>query len=265
MSEVSVITKGDWEVRTQTIDGKPWFCNNDVCKYLEISNPGNKLKLLKTHEICDIHSVDTIGRTQKTKFISLSGLNKVITSCRKATQEGTAPNRFWCWVCEEVLPSIQTTGQYSLPQDDTQQIDFQLRGLQLREAESRRKDVELVMRLFPNDARMQQHASDFVQNRILSITNGEPANLSVTEVLVETGDYTQKAIRDNSIALGRRVAAQWREDFHNEPEKTYKFVNGNRTRICVYPASYAETIIRIFNEVLQGRPRLAKGQQVLKF
>ena len=60
------------------------------------------------------------------------------------------------------MKELMTTGTVTVAQPEAPIPAIQERQLQLQEAESRRQDVELIMRLFGDDARMTQHASDFV-------------------------------------------------------------------------------------------------------
>ena len=41
MSSLQLFSYSGQEVRTQLIDGEPWFVLNDLCKVLEIASPRN--------------------------------------------------------------------------------------------------------------------------------------------------------------------------------------------------------------------------------
>jgi prophage antirepressor-like protein len=71
-------------VRTVTIKGEPWFVAGDVCEILGIENVGNALSRIKKDDIRSADVTDSIGRQQKTKIVSESGLYRIIFQSRSA-------------------------------------------------------------------------------------------------------------------------------------------------------------------------------------
>jgi anti-repressor protein len=61
-------------IRTVMIKGEPWFVAADVCEILGIENVGNALSRIKKDDIRSADVTDSIGRQQKTKIVSESGL-----------------------------------------------------------------------------------------------------------------------------------------------------------------------------------------------
>ncbi|HEQ3639603.1 MULTISPECIES: ORF6C domain-containing protein [Streptococcus] len=95
------------EVRTVTINNEPYFSNSDVCRILEISNPSQALKRLKSDGVISNEVIDNLGRTQEMKFVSESNLYKLIFQSKKKEAES-----FTDWVTSEVLPQIREQGAY---------------------------------------------------------------------------------------------------------------------------------------------------------
>lgn len=92
-------------VRTMTIDEKPYFCGSDIAKALGYSNPQ---KAIRDH--CKgVNEMDTPtnGGIQKIKFITEGDIYRLIVKSKLPSAE-----RFESWVMDEVLPQIRQTGGY---------------------------------------------------------------------------------------------------------------------------------------------------------
>lgn len=101
---------GDTPVRTVRIDGDPWFVLSDLCSVLNLTTPAKVVARLEdgmssTHPISD-----SLGRIQHMTIVNESGMYRVVL--RSDKPEALA---FQAWITDEVLPSIRTTGSYSLP------------------------------------------------------------------------------------------------------------------------------------------------------
>lgn len=104
--------------RVQTIkriDGSIWFCNNDVCRILEIQNPRTVVSRLNRDGVCQTDAVDTLGRRQRMTFIDQGNLFMLIMRSDKLQAR-----RFYEWVCREVLVKLANTGNYSMVQNNNQ-------------------------------------------------------------------------------------------------------------------------------------------------
>lgn len=104
--------------RVQTIkriDGSVWFCNNDVCRILEIVNPRTVVSRLNRDGVCQTDAVDTLGRRQRMTFIDQGNLFMLIMRSDKPQAR-----RFYEWVCREVLVKLANTGNYSMVQNNNQ-------------------------------------------------------------------------------------------------------------------------------------------------
>ena len=104
--------------RVQTIkriDGSVWFCNNDVCRILEIRSPRTVVSRLNRDGVCQTDAVDTLGRRQRMTFIDQGNLFMLIMRSDKPQAR-----RFYEWVCREVLVKLANTGNYSMVQNNNQ-------------------------------------------------------------------------------------------------------------------------------------------------
>ena len=72
--------------------------------------------------------IDSMGRTQRAKFITEGNLYRLITHSKL-----TAAERFEKWVFDEVLPSIRQTGGYREPAGTMEQLIKQLALTKLAE------------------------------------------------------------------------------------------------------------------------------------
>lgn len=93
------------EIRTADVDGKIFFCGNDVAKGLGYTNPN---KAIKDHCRAITKRYSPIsGKMQEINFIPESDVYRLIVSSKLPTAE-----RFEKWVFEDVLPSIRKHGGY---------------------------------------------------------------------------------------------------------------------------------------------------------
>lgn len=105
------------QIRMVSVDTRPYFVAQDVCKALGIQAVDVALRKLDTDEK-GTYSIRTPGGFQSQSVISESGLYTLILRCRDAVTPGTIPYRFRKWVTSEVLPAIRQTGQYSQRQPE---------------------------------------------------------------------------------------------------------------------------------------------------
>lgn len=94
-------------VRTYIDDnGKPWFCLNDICTILEISNITNLKERLNPKGL-GLTEVLTNGGNQAMYFVDEGNLYRAIGRSRKIE---AVP--FMDWIYDEVIPMIRRTGMY---------------------------------------------------------------------------------------------------------------------------------------------------------
>ena len=234
---------------------EPLFCVKDICACLGITTHQMKQRLLHDDEKVQLLT-DTPGGKQKMTFCTEPGLYNLILSCRDARQKGSASHRFYRWVTHDVLPSIRKTGQYvsnSGPTDSAKLEEIKLKSLELRLGLARdllplwkqqREECD------PDDMRQKNYyrnkESDVLEKMhamITIATTGSPMikdtepPRTITEIMdVMGGQYRTYAgqVR-NRIYVGRRVAAEFRERYGEEPTTTIKLMDtGHRTPIKCY-------------------------------
>lgn len=133
-NEVRVWNYESSEVRTVQVNGEPWFVLSDVCKVLELSTPARVAERLEKDEVSQTHTIDRMGREQKTTIINESGLYAVVLRSDKPQAKP-----FRKWVTSEVLPSIRKHGSYSV---QSQFADLSPQLQVLIQMETRQKQIE---------------------------------------------------------------------------------------------------------------------------
>lgn len=109
MNEIVNLHFENTPCRTMVIDGARWWAGKDVCAILGYKNETDAMKyhcrgVAKFYPI-----VDRLGRMQEIRIISLPDVYRLISGSKLP-----AAVRFEAWIYEEVLPSIQKTGGYSV-------------------------------------------------------------------------------------------------------------------------------------------------------
>ena len=133
-NEIRVWNYESSEVRTVQVNGEPWFVLSDVCKVLELSTPARVAERLEKDDVSQTHTIDRMGREQKTTIINESGLYTVILRSDKPQAKP-----FRKWVTSEVLPSIRKHGSYSV---QSQFADLSPQLQVLIQMETRQKQIE---------------------------------------------------------------------------------------------------------------------------
>jgi len=105
--EIAIYNFNKNQVRTQTIDGEPWFCLADCRKALTIKG-SLKTGTLTAKGVTKSYSL-TAGGNQELAFINEPNLYRLIFRSNKPQAQAFAD-----WVYSEVLPSIRKTGKYAV-------------------------------------------------------------------------------------------------------------------------------------------------------
>lgn len=106
MTDLTVFSYSNIEIRTVVRDGEPWFVAADVCKILGLSNPTMALRALDEDEK-GLSQIETPGGTQNMAVVNESGMYALIVRSDKPNAKP-----FRKWVTSEVLPAIRKTGRY---------------------------------------------------------------------------------------------------------------------------------------------------------
>lgn len=119
------------KIRTEIIDGEPWFVGKDVASALGYGKGKSLNNAIARHVDLDDKGVTdlmTPGGKQKTTIINESGLYALIFGSKLDSAK-----RFKHWVTSEVLPTLRKTGSYSMPMTVEQQVQIVAQGqVQLR-------------------------------------------------------------------------------------------------------------------------------------
>ena len=97
------------QIRTQMIEGNPWFCLVDCCKALEIKQNRDTATRLSSKGVGKT-DILTNGGKQQITIINEPNLYRLIFRSNKPQAQAFAD-----WVYSEVLPSIRKTGAYVSP------------------------------------------------------------------------------------------------------------------------------------------------------
>ena len=117
----------------QRDDGEFLFCGPDLAEAMGLSKSAmrSKYKQLDDDEKTKVSMIWTPETTQKTTFVTESGLYKLVLWSRNSKIKGTACHKFTRWVTHEVLPSIRRTGMYELSElkRENKQLKLEKTGL----------------------------------------------------------------------------------------------------------------------------------------
>lgn len=93
-------------------NGEPWFLANDVCAVLGYVNPRQAIiKNCREGGVSKRYTPTESG-IQEMTYINEGNLYRLIIKSRKPEAEP-----FEAWVCDDVLPTIRKTGQYTQPRN----------------------------------------------------------------------------------------------------------------------------------------------------
>lgn len=139
-------------IRTEVIDGEPWFVAKDVARALDITWSGHTLDSIPQDWQGMVNFTTPCGNyqgggLQSLKVINEAGLYKLVFRSNKPEAD-----RFVNWIASDVLPSIRRTGSYTVgsqPEERTRLPLPRLRAYFKEWKESltpyiRRKELALV-------------------------------------------------------------------------------------------------------------------------
>ena len=101
------------------INGKEYFPATDCATMLGYANPYDAIEKHCRKDALAFHEViDSMGRTQKKKYITEGNLYRLISHSKLPAAE-----KFEKWIFDEVIPSIRATGGYGIQTiSDNEQI-----------------------------------------------------------------------------------------------------------------------------------------------
>jgi prophage antirepressor-like protein len=108
MKQVTVIEHPAFGmVRTEMINGEPWFVAKDVCDILSIMNSRDSISKILDIDERRVSPISTPSGVQEMNIVNESGLYALIIRSNKPIAR-----KFRKWVTSEVLPSIRKYGKY---------------------------------------------------------------------------------------------------------------------------------------------------------
>lgn len=117
-------------VRVVEKEGNPYFVGKDIARILGYSNTRDALSKHVDEEDKGVANCDSPGGIQEMVVINESGLYSLILGSKLKSAK-----KFKRWVTSEILPTLQKTGTYTIPETEKPDI----------EAEERRKRAEAML------------------------------------------------------------------------------------------------------------------------
>ena len=117
MNEITSYVFEGSNVRTVTINDKPYFVGKDVATILGYKRTADALKAHVDDEDKLTRQFTDSGQNREMKVINESGLYSLILSSKLPSAK-----KFKRWVTSEVLPAIRKTGAYQAKPKDNYQI-----------------------------------------------------------------------------------------------------------------------------------------------
>lgn len=107
------------QIRTILVNNCIWWIAKDICDALGIKNWSAAVERLREDQKGLVRT-GTLGGMQEMIRISESGRNKLLFRSRKPAAE-----RIQDWMSDEVLPSIERTGKYSISEEPKELNEFE--------------------------------------------------------------------------------------------------------------------------------------------
>lgn len=174
MNELKIFNFESNEVRTQIVNGEPWFVAKDVCDILGIVNVSDAVGRLNPSFKTTI-GLNESGSNYKTNalIINEAGLYKLIFKSRKEEAD-----LFSDWVALEVLPSIRNTGSYQVAMS---QEDIMIATLENQKEIKQRlntvsEDVEDLKNEIDLSRLQKATLSKLVKTNVMTAVGGKKSN-----------------------------------------------------------------------------------------
>jgi prophage antirepressor-like protein len=208
---LSVFKSGTFELSVYGSYEKPLFVANDIGKILGLSKISTSISNMPV----EYRSTQTLGRQN---MITESGLYYL-------TMRSNKPQaiQFQAWVCNEVLPSIRKTGEYSLTKNVHQKLCFKMEN----EYDLHTKTIDFIRHRYPTaliNASLGEN-QDTSNKRIKSFCQGYEAGMPDIILLNLHKKYTGLVIEFKS-PTGQGVLSE-------KQERVLKNLELNNYRVIV--------------------------------
>lgn len=192
MNGIQIFNSSEFgEIRT-VVDkvNNVWFCGNDVAKALGYERGAKAISdHVDTEDRHEVPIQDSIGRMQKTAFISESGLYALVLSSKLQDAK-----KFKRWVTSEVLPSIRKNGGYIAGQETLSDDELMARALLVAQN-----------KIAERDKIIEEKQAKIEQMRPKEIF-ADAVSTSHTSILI--GDLA-KLICQNGFQIGQKRLFEW--------------------------------------------------------
>lgn len=230
MNELKIFKNNEFgEIRTITINEKPYFCGNDVAKSLGYKRPNDAIS---THCRATVkHSIPISGKLQDVNFIPEGDVYRLIMKSKLPNAE-----KFESWVMDEVLPTIRKHGAYMTEQTIEKALtspDFLIKlATQLKEEQEARKLAEQKI----EEQKPLVEFANKVSDSSNLIDMGKMAKLLKDEHINIGRNRLFSWLRKNNILIDDNVPYQRYIDggYFQVKESTYETPYGTKTQLTTY-------------------------------
>jgi prophage antirepressor-like protein len=240
---VSTFNFNNFEVRTITKDGEPYFVATDVCKILNLSNTTEAIKPIADE---DKSTFRISAGGLPVNIINESGLYTLILKSNKPEAKS-----FKKWITSEVLPSIRKTGSYSTKSNNLSHSELILEMAKANvEYERRMKELEQEQEEMKQEIK-DEHL-DFLKLR--NNVNRLAVNNKYLTVIAFANTKNIRAKDYNAAVIGKIATKQCLD----KNIKTGSVVDGRFGIVKTYP-------IEILTDIFCNKGLLSSNDNVTKF
>ena len=188
LNELQVFNSKEFgQIRTVTIDNKPWFVASDVARALGYTNPRDAVA--RHCKGVAKHDTPTSSGTQLISYINEGDVYRLIMKSKLPSAE-----KFESWVMDEVLPSIRKSGGYIAGQEQMSDAELMAKALLVAQ-----KQIE------QRNSIIEQQKAKIEEDRPKTIFADAVAT-SKTSILI--GDLA-KLICQNGYQIGQKRLFEW--------------------------------------------------------
>lgn len=184
-------------VRTQTVNGKPYFCGADVARALGYSKPQNAIAAHCKGALK--RGTPTAGGVQELSFIPEGDVYRLICCSNLPGAE-----RFEAWVFDEVLPGIRKDGGYIATTPEMTEKEILARAVLI----GQRTIEEQKQRIAELDSKIEEDKP--------KVIFADTVSASKNSILIR--DFA-KMLHQAGIEIGEKRLFQWMRD-HGYMTKT---------------------------------------------
>jgi prophage antirepressor-like protein len=208
-------------IRYKIINDTLWICARDLAKPL---GKDESTILRRVNEIPDnwkgLQNLQTLGGAQNLIFVTKAGAIRIIL--RSTAKKNSPVWEFQNWACEK-LDELLSTGKTHITQMD---LDYKLVSAMEIFAHGYNNSVDLL-RKRQIQATMTNQAN-YVQ---APIETDDLKPMTIQSRLIQKFEITDiNKIISYSIGLGRKIAAEYRRKYDEEPNNCGQFVYGDHVQ-----------------------------------